>query len=305
MIRTLILSDLHGNIEALQKVLDHAYDHFAPTEVWCLGDTVGYGPDPVSVWRTLRNEPVPKGGWLAGNHDWGLVGKLNLGGHFQVNGSGALLGIQNFREEAWQVLLHQQVTLESQETLRQHLQRLPVMSQIRPGMYLAHGAFMPSIERAITHYLVTKNMTAPLIPPEKMVKNFQQAILSGTEYIHTHDKKASPQLFAFGHNHIPGLWRWQKDQWLPLDLGKVHPLKDLTTSPICINPGSVGFPRNGLGCPSYVLIDWTGQYLHRDVPSIALQYVSYDASITRAKMSDLPYVTLLQEERFLPDPKCS
>ncbi len=41
--RTLILSDIHSNLTALQAVLDDA----APFDrVFCLGDVVGYGPDP-------------------------------------------------------------------------------------------------------------------------------------------------------------------------------------------------------------------------------------------------------------------
>lgn len=302
--RTLILSDLHGNNAALQKVLDHAYDHFAPTEVWCLGDTVGYGPDPDAVWRALRSEPIPVGGWLAGNHDWGLIGKLKFGGLYRVNGNDETLGIQNFRNEAIQVLAHQQAQLKTHEELWQHLQSLPVMSEIRPGMYLTHGAFMPTAERAITHYLLKAGITAPHISPTKMVENFQQAAVSGTNHVHTQPEVSPPQLFAFGHNHIPGLWRWQKDRWLPLALDIAHPLIDLAASPICVNPGSVGFPRNGMGRPSYALIDWTGQRLHSHAPSITLQYVSYDVGVTRAKMSEAPYAALLQEEQFLIEPRC-
>lgn len=305
MTRTLVISDVHGNSAALHKVLGHAYRYFAPTEVWCLGDTVGYGPDPAIVWRTLRNEPIPPGGWLAGNHDWGLVEKLNLGGEYQVNENGETLGIQNFRAEAWQVLLHQQETFAPQSPLRRHLQSLPVMSQVRPGIYLTHGAFLPAVERAITQYLVTKEMTAPLASPMKMVAHFQQAADSGTDHVYVNGEPSPAQLFAFGHNHIPGLWRWQDERWQPLALDEPQSLVDLVAAPLCLNPGSVGFPRNGLGCPSYALIDWVGERLQTGAPAITLQYVPYNVSDTRAKMSKVPYVALLQEEQFLPEPRCS
>ena len=43
--KVLVISDIHGNLAALETVLKDAqgrgYD-----EIWCLGDVVGYGPDP-------------------------------------------------------------------------------------------------------------------------------------------------------------------------------------------------------------------------------------------------------------------
>jgi predicted phosphodiesterase len=42
--RYLLISDIHANLAAFEAVLEDAeglYD-----KVWCLGDMVGYGPDP-------------------------------------------------------------------------------------------------------------------------------------------------------------------------------------------------------------------------------------------------------------------
>lgn len=67
----LILSDIHANLEALEAVLDHVpgYD-----DVWFLGDIVGYGPDPnACIERVRALEPSQ---WLAGNHDWAAVGRM-------------------------------------------------------------------------------------------------------------------------------------------------------------------------------------------------------------------------------------
>ncbi len=69
----LVLSDIHANLEALEAVLAHA-GHF--DRLWFLGDAVGYGPDPNAVVERLRAlEPEV---WLAGNHDWAALGKLDL-----------------------------------------------------------------------------------------------------------------------------------------------------------------------------------------------------------------------------------
>jgi predicted phosphodiesterase len=69
----LVLSDIHANLEALEAVLAHA----APFDrVWFLGDAVGYGPDPnACVERLAALAPEV---WLAGNHDWAALGRLDL-----------------------------------------------------------------------------------------------------------------------------------------------------------------------------------------------------------------------------------
>jgi len=41
--KILVLSDIHANFEALQTVLRSAGNY---DSIWCLGDIVGYGPDP-------------------------------------------------------------------------------------------------------------------------------------------------------------------------------------------------------------------------------------------------------------------
>ncbi|HQZ72121.1 MAG TPA: metallophosphoesterase family protein [Anaerolineae bacterium] len=71
----LVISDVHANLEALDRVLEDAatrgYD-----EVWFLGDAVGYGPDPNAAVDRMR--ALSPRIWLAGNHDWAALGRLDL-----------------------------------------------------------------------------------------------------------------------------------------------------------------------------------------------------------------------------------
>ena len=69
-----IISDVHSTYEALQSVISHA-DTEGVTEVWFLGDAVGYGPDPNGCVELLRSMPHL---CIAGNHDWATLGKLDL-----------------------------------------------------------------------------------------------------------------------------------------------------------------------------------------------------------------------------------
>ena len=52
--RALILSDIHANLEALEAVLADARARGGFDAIWCLGDTVGYGPDPGACVDRIR-----------------------------------------------------------------------------------------------------------------------------------------------------------------------------------------------------------------------------------------------------------
>ena len=67
--RYLILSDIHSNLEALDKSLTLAEGKY--DEVLCLGDLVGYGPDPNAV--ISRIQPLAKV-IVRGNHDKACCG---------------------------------------------------------------------------------------------------------------------------------------------------------------------------------------------------------------------------------------
>lgn len=70
--RILIVSDIHANLVALDAIIKDA-DRF--DRVWCLGDVVGYGPEPNACIDRLRRYDLT---CLAGNHDWAVLDKLDL-----------------------------------------------------------------------------------------------------------------------------------------------------------------------------------------------------------------------------------
>lgn len=60
--RLLLISDIHGNIEALNAILENTrFD-----KIVCMGDLVDYGPDPMAVIDWIRNNNIPT---IKGNHD--------------------------------------------------------------------------------------------------------------------------------------------------------------------------------------------------------------------------------------------
>jgi len=71
-VRYAILSDIHGNLEALRAVLA---DCAGADAVLCLGDTVGYGADPLACVDLVaeRADAV-----VGGNHEHALAGRMDL-----------------------------------------------------------------------------------------------------------------------------------------------------------------------------------------------------------------------------------
>lgn len=67
--RVAVLSDAHGNAEALRSVL-HDMEALGLEQAVFLGDAVGYGPEPVECLHLLRQRGIPM---VLGNHELGLV----------------------------------------------------------------------------------------------------------------------------------------------------------------------------------------------------------------------------------------
>ena len=71
--RVLVISDIHANLVALETVLAEAGPYDA---VWCLGDLVGYGPNPNECVARVRS--LPGLICLLGNHDQAVLGDIDL-----------------------------------------------------------------------------------------------------------------------------------------------------------------------------------------------------------------------------------
>jgi diadenosine tetraphosphatase ApaH/serine/threonine PP2A family protein phosphatase len=69
-----IFGDIHGNLEALQAVLQDAHAQGCESYV-CLGDIVGYGADPSACLETVRQMDCPV---VRGNHDEGAANESRL-----------------------------------------------------------------------------------------------------------------------------------------------------------------------------------------------------------------------------------
>jgi len=122
-----IISDVHANLEALEVVLGDI-DRRRPNALICLGDFVGYGPDPVGCVERLRPGLA---GAVVGNHDRAAAGTLD---------------ITDFNPLAQAAILWTREQLTA--PVRAYLRDLP--SQITPGGFLAvHGSVRDPVEEYI------------------------------------------------------------------------------------------------------------------------------------------------------------
>lgn len=72
--RVLIISDIHANLVALEAVFADAVGRY--DAAWCLGDLVGYGPNPNECVALVRS--LPSLVCLVGNHDKAVLGEIDI-----------------------------------------------------------------------------------------------------------------------------------------------------------------------------------------------------------------------------------
>ncbi|WP_168203518.1 metallophosphoesterase family protein [Oceanispirochaeta crateris] len=116
--KILVLSDIHGNLEALQAVLKEAKD-LDWKEIWFLGDLCGYGPQPDACFDLLMQHTIT---FIPGNHDLYICGRMK-GDHFSNESRKALIISRSFISDK----------------LVKLLKELPAY-QIKKGIELVHAS---------------------------------------------------------------------------------------------------------------------------------------------------------------------
>ena len=133
-----LISDIHGNRRALEAVLADIAER-GIEETYCLGDLVGYGPDPNGVIDLVRGHRIP---CLLGNYDDGVGRETGNCGCFYATAEAERLGAASY---AYTVA---RVTPEGKAFLR-HLPRERHVYQDGYRLHLVHGS-----PRAINEYLL-------------------------------------------------------------------------------------------------------------------------------------------------------
>jgi diadenosine tetraphosphatase ApaH/serine/threonine PP2A family protein phosphatase len=222
-----IISDIHANLEALKAVLEDIKSKGLADRIFCLGDLVGYGPNPAEcVAECMRFKSC-----LMGNHDEATCSEalgFNPLAKAAIDWTRSVLkpGFLSRREkkEQWQFLCN-----------------LPATEHLH-GCLLVHGSprdpTMEYILRADTESLVGD------VPPKirDVFSRFQT-------------------LCFIGHTHEPGIITEDSKFLTPADIdGKMDVSK---AGKLVVNVGSVGQPRDRDNRACYVTFDGRILEYHR------------------------------------------
>lgn len=88
-----LISDIHGNLTALDAVLADIREN-GPDEVYCLGDLIGYGPDPAGCIDRIRERGIPT---VIGNYDDGVGNRRGSCGCYYASGEARADGEASYR----------------------------------------------------------------------------------------------------------------------------------------------------------------------------------------------------------------
>jgi predicted phosphodiesterase len=118
IMRVAVISDVHANYHALETVLAEI-DSVGVDAIWCLGDTVGYGPSPNECCAVVEQRAELA---LLGNHDLVVLGELS---------------VSDFNDEAAAAALWTAEVLEPRA--REFLRRLKPLAELA-GVALFHAS---------------------------------------------------------------------------------------------------------------------------------------------------------------------
>lgn len=118
--RYAIFTDVHANLEALEAVLakiDDIAQEEPIDQIWFLGDLVGYGPNPNECIDKLRSRTDVI---IAGNHDWAVVGKINLEDFSEAARISAEWTAKQLTKEHREFLIHIPERIEREDCVLVH-----------------------------------------------------------------------------------------------------------------------------------------------------------------------------------------
>lgn len=211
-----IISDIHSNLEALHAVLADIKSQNV-TEIYCLGDVVGYGPNPRECVDLIMNCQMV----LLGNHD-----------------QGAMFDPDGFNPPAERAIFWTRSQLEAAtDRPEKQDERWEFLSE-RPRIFKESGVLY-------VHGSARNPLNEYVFPEDIYNQRKMDRIFSLVER------------YCFqGHTHVPGIFRESPEElyqfYSPEDINYEYKLDGRKT--LC-NVGSVGQPRDGDWRACYVLFD--------------------------------------------------
>ncbi len=209
-----LISDIHSNLAALKAVMADIEGR-SVTEIYCLGDIVGYGPEPKECMDLLIERGVSS---IMGNHDHAVFYEPT-----------------NFNIGAERASYWTRLCLE-EETDRQKLaNRWRFLGQL-------------SVRRELGNILLVHG--SPRKPVNEYI--FPDDIYTNTGKIEANFERIK-QLCFVGHTHVPGVFLEDPDFYGIDELENVYKISEVERA--IINVGSVGQPRDQDVRACYVMVN--------------------------------------------------
>ncbi len=230
-----IVSDIHGNLVALQTAL-REIERLRCDEIYCLGDIVGYGPNP----RACIDEVMQFQACLLGNHDQGVL--------FDPEGfsSGAERAIFWTRDQLKAPVPETAEDFEAkcqrQKDRWNFLCELPRVIREKDTLYVHGSARFP-----LSEYV---------FPEDVLNRKKLDAIF-----------EIVPRYSFQGHTHVPGVFTESGQFMRPNDVASGYELNG--KEKLMINVGSVGQPRDGDPRACFVTLEDGVIRFHRVEYSVA------------------------------------
>lgn len=216
---TAIISDIHGNLEALQAVLADIASR-GVKRIVCLGDIIGYGADPLRCIDLVRERCE----WsLMGNHDFGVLYEPT-----------------NFNSSAESAAFWTREVLDADPDDAARRARYEFLGRLRVRVVEQNGAgtvlfVHGSPRRPINEYIFPDDVASA---PDKLSTIFERV----------------PRICFVGHTHVPGVFVDEPDFFMPGELtNSTYTISDEEKA--IVNVGSVGQPRDLDPRASYVIVD--------------------------------------------------
>jgi predicted phosphodiesterase len=216
-----VISDIHGNTEALTAVLEDIASRRI-RDIVCLGDVVGYGPEPKQCLDLMREHARLT---LMGNHDYAVLYEPN---QFNMSAESASFWT---RQE-----LEAEPDAEKRSARWDFLGALLVKHTVS-GEKLGFG------ELAFVHGSPRRPINEYIFPDD--VYNAPNKVQTALERV--------GHLCFVGHTHVPGVFTDTPDFYSPDELECVYEVNPDRKA--IINVGSVGQPRDRDNRASYVLVE--------------------------------------------------
>jgi diadenosine tetraphosphatase ApaH/serine/threonine PP2A family protein phosphatase len=210
-----IISDIHSNLAALRAVLDDI-DHLGIKDITCLGDVIGYGPQPRECLDVVRSMC---GITILGNHEEAVLQGVPLTftprARKAIEWTRAVL-LENGNEKP-----------EVREARRKFMQDCQVQCRIE-GVQYVHGSPRDP----------TREYVMPRDAADKKKMNAIFAALDDYCFV--------------GHTHTPGIFS-HAGFTHPSDMFDLYMLG--TDEKVLVNVGSIGQPRDGDPRACYITFD--------------------------------------------------